>query len=322
LTILNGIGYPSNTLGVDGDFYLDTTHNILYGPKKSSGYLGFGILTDSLTGIYNSYPDLWDAGLNGLFQGTSLPGGELAVAGTIFYTTSQIYGVGFPGSGTDTGNSALQTAYGGVVPPNVSFMAFGDDGTPNHFATGVQTYVWGPGVSIVGPAGPAGPPGPVSPSGMQFIGAASGPTYNIGLLAANCIYGTKFYAYSNITVHTMAQEGASNFGATGHLKMAIYADASNGDGPTGAPLAQTVVFTGSTKVGQIYVAALTAPLTLVAGNMYWLCILGDAAVPVYYLSPTSDSSRSFQLSNSYVSGWPTFNGTTQAAWSGGTIKAY
>lgn len=32
-TILNGAGAPSNGLGVDGDFYIDTVASALYGPK-------------------------------------------------------------------------------------------------------------------------------------------------------------------------------------------------------------------------------------------------------------------------------------------------
>jgi len=41
-TILNGAGVPSSGLGVDGDFYIDTTANEIYGPK-SGGVWGSGI---------------------------------------------------------------------------------------------------------------------------------------------------------------------------------------------------------------------------------------------------------------------------------------
>lgn len=34
-TILNGRGAPSSTLGIDGDFYIDTRSLLIYGPKKS-----------------------------------------------------------------------------------------------------------------------------------------------------------------------------------------------------------------------------------------------------------------------------------------------
>ena len=34
-TILNGKGAPLSTLGIDGDFYIDTRSLLIYGPKKS-----------------------------------------------------------------------------------------------------------------------------------------------------------------------------------------------------------------------------------------------------------------------------------------------
>jgi hypothetical protein len=34
-TILNGKGAPISTLGIDGDFYIDTRSLLIYGPKKS-----------------------------------------------------------------------------------------------------------------------------------------------------------------------------------------------------------------------------------------------------------------------------------------------
>ena len=35
-TILNGSGPPANTLGNDGDFYIDTAADVLYGPKPAA----------------------------------------------------------------------------------------------------------------------------------------------------------------------------------------------------------------------------------------------------------------------------------------------
>lgn len=32
--ILKGIGSPSNSVGINGDYYIDTTTNVLYGPKN------------------------------------------------------------------------------------------------------------------------------------------------------------------------------------------------------------------------------------------------------------------------------------------------
>jgi hypothetical protein len=34
-TILSGVGIPSKTLGINGDFYIDTKNANLYGPKTN-----------------------------------------------------------------------------------------------------------------------------------------------------------------------------------------------------------------------------------------------------------------------------------------------
>lgn len=38
LSVLNGSGAPSSSLGVDGDFYIDTTAHAIYGPKASGAW--------------------------------------------------------------------------------------------------------------------------------------------------------------------------------------------------------------------------------------------------------------------------------------------
>src|SRR6185437_9605298 len=42
-TVLNGSGAPDNGVGVDGDFYVDTATNQLYGPKAGGAWPGSGI---------------------------------------------------------------------------------------------------------------------------------------------------------------------------------------------------------------------------------------------------------------------------------------
>jgi hypothetical protein len=37
-TILNGVGVPAKTLGINGDFYIDTKNLVLYGPKASGSW--------------------------------------------------------------------------------------------------------------------------------------------------------------------------------------------------------------------------------------------------------------------------------------------
>lgn len=36
--VLNGVGAPSNSLGIDGEFYIDTNLNKIYGPKANGAW--------------------------------------------------------------------------------------------------------------------------------------------------------------------------------------------------------------------------------------------------------------------------------------------
>ena len=49
-TWLNGSGAPSNSIGVDGDFYLDTTNNTLYGPKATTWPAGISLIINYTAG--------------------------------------------------------------------------------------------------------------------------------------------------------------------------------------------------------------------------------------------------------------------------------
>jgi hypothetical protein len=42
-TILNGSGAPANSLGIDGDFYIDTAAELLYGPKTGGAWPATGV---------------------------------------------------------------------------------------------------------------------------------------------------------------------------------------------------------------------------------------------------------------------------------------
>ncbi|MEO6126555.1 MAG: hypothetical protein ABIR32_22870, partial [Ilumatobacteraceae bacterium] len=48
-TILNGSGAPASSLGSDGDFYLDTTGNILYGPRAGGLWTGIALGTTNVS---------------------------------------------------------------------------------------------------------------------------------------------------------------------------------------------------------------------------------------------------------------------------------
>lgn len=49
-TWLNGSGAPSNSLGVDGDFYIDTTNHVIYGPKATTWPTGVSLIINYTAG--------------------------------------------------------------------------------------------------------------------------------------------------------------------------------------------------------------------------------------------------------------------------------
>lgn len=72
-TVRNGSGVPAGGLGVDGDFYIDTTGNLLYGPK-ASGAWGSGVSLVGPTGATGA------TGSTGAAGSTGATGADGAVA--------------------------------------------------------------------------------------------------------------------------------------------------------------------------------------------------------------------------------------------------
>lgn len=79
-TVLNGSGAPSNALGVNGDFYIDTVANFIYGPKASGSWPA---------GVSMKGPDGADgADGNTILSGSGAPSNTLGVDGDFYYDTA------------------------------------------------------------------------------------------------------------------------------------------------------------------------------------------------------------------------------------------
>jgi hypothetical protein len=138
-TILNGAGAPDATIGHDGDFYLDTAANVLYGPKANGSWPANGV---SLVGAPGP------AGPQGLV-------GPLGPAGADGHTI--LNGTGAPGvSVGHDGDFYLDTIADVLYGPK---------------AGGTWPI---PGTSLVGPQGPAGSPRRHRPTRPTRAGRASG----------------------------------------------------------------------------------------------------------------------------------------------------
>ena len=86
-SILNGSGLPSNSLGIINDYYLDSSTDILYGPKTFSGWPTSGIL---LKGSQGSQGAKGDTGYS-IYTGITAPSTYLGNNGdTYIYSTANL----------------------------------------------------------------------------------------------------------------------------------------------------------------------------------------------------------------------------------------
>ena len=192
-TILNGVGIPAKTIGINGDFYIDTKNLNLYGPKiKGAWKAGTSLKqtdTKSITTVNGEVGATGDKG----------PQGDKGDKGTT-------------GSTGATGSAGLPGAAGvaGAVG------AKGNDG-----ATG------GVGISgATGSSGPAGVAGPAGAAGSQGAQGVKGDAGTVGSQGAQGVKGdagtagaagaagvsiSKFASVPNISLVT-ATDGNSNSG--------------------------------------------------------------------------------------------------------------
>ena len=197
-TILSGVGAPSNAIGIDGDFYIDTKNLNIYGPKMKKKWPAAVSLkgtngsagTDGKSGsdgktITNASTVAGPSGAQG-FQGVpGIPGdigqkGDQGLRGEVGATGEQ----GIAGPAGAQGSIGL-TGPIGIQGP----AGFGSQGAPGATgATGAQgpsgaTGSQGPaGSGATGAQGPAGPTGAngatgsVGATGSTGAQGATGPT--------------------------------------------------------------------------------------------------------------------------------------------------
>ena len=206
-TILSGFGSPSNAIGIDGDFYIDTKNLNIYGPKmkkkwpKAVSLKGSNGLdgSDGKSGsdgktITNASTVAGPTGVQG-FQGAPGdigPRGEQGLRGEVGATGEQ----GIAGPTGAQGSIGLTGAIGIQGP-----AGFGSQGAPGATgATGAQgpggaTGSQGPSGSgatgntgATGSTGPQGATGPTGLTGAQGTSGAAGSTGVTGNVGAT---GTK-----------------------------------------------------------------------------------------------------------------------------------
>ncbi len=188
--VLNGTTNPTSGIGADGDFYINTTSNTLFGPK-SSGTWPAGISLIGATG---------PQGAIGL-TGATGPQGPTGLMGA----------TGPQGSAGAQGPNGLTGATGPQGPTGLTGAAG---------AMGPQ----GPAglTGVTGPQGVTGQQGPIGLTGATGATGATGPQGTIGLTGATGSNGL------NSLIKTTLEPASSNCSAGG-IKVETGIDAnSNG----------------------------------------------------------------------------------------------
>jgi collagen type VII alpha len=180
-SLLSGAAAPSNAVGANGDFYIDTTNNILIGPKASSTWPATGV---SLVGPTGATGATGAAGATGVTGATGATGatGTTGIAGATGPTgaTGTAGATGATGATGPAGSSVLT----GAGAPGVGVGQVGDlyFDTASSTLFGPKTAAGWPttGVSLVGATGATGAAGATGATGATGPAGATGPSGSTG----------------------------------------------------------------------------------------------------------------------------------------------
>jgi hypothetical protein len=150
-TVLYGAADPTGAQGVDGNFYINTTTNFIFGPKASGAWPA-GTSLVGPQGIQGPQGPLGPQGVQGSqgIQGVQGPVGPQGTAGN-----TVLYGASDPVAGTGIdGNFYINTTSNFMFGPKAS-------------------GVWPAGISLIGPQGIQGIQGIQGPQGTPGAGSPS-----------------------------------------------------------------------------------------------------------------------------------------------------
>jgi len=163
-TILNGVGVPAKTIGIDGDFYIDTKNLNLYGPKIKGA---------------------WKIG-------TSLKQTEIKSVSTVIGEGGAVGEKGEKGDKGATGNTGATGSAGLIGIPGVAGVAGakGSDGAPGAAGMTGATGLTGS-AGVAGTAGSNGTNGAAGASGSQGIQGVKGDNGAQGIQGDQGVVGTQ-----------------------------------------------------------------------------------------------------------------------------------
>jgi hypothetical protein len=206
-TILNGVGVPAKTVGIDGDFYIDTKNLNLYGPKvKGVWKVGTSLKQADLKSVTTVIGEAGSIGDRGP-QGDK---GDKGATGNTGATGS----VGLTGSVGATGVNGIDGAIGatGFVGAAGTIGATGATGATGETGPAGATGSKGD----TGLTGPVGAQGVKGDAGTNGVAGAQGVKGDAGTNGVAGTQGIKGDAGTNGTSGTNGAAGANgSAGANG-----------------------------------------------------------------------------------------------------------
>lgn len=178
--VLNGTTVPSLAIGVNGDFYINTSTNTLYGPK-SGGLWPAGTSLVGPQGVQGIQGIQGNTGLTG----ATGPQGPIGLTGVTGATGPQ-GPIGLTGAIGSQGNQGIQGVAGtngtavlnGTTVPSTAIGVNGDF----YINTATNTLYgpkaggnWPSGTSLIGPTGPTGATGSQGTTGLTGTTGVTGP---------------------------------------------------------------------------------------------------------------------------------------------------
>ena len=191
-TTLSGNGTPSAATGIVGDYFLDKTNYLLYGPKTAAGW-GIPIL---LRGADGTQGPTGPAGKDGsiIYSGSGAPVSTIGVNGDYYLdkNTGNLYGPktaagwGAPTllKGTNgTNGTNGSTTLSGSGAPSTGIGAIGDyylDRSSYLLYGPKAVNGWGVGILLRGADGAQGPTGPAGADGTIIYSGETAPDNALG----------------------------------------------------------------------------------------------------------------------------------------------
>ena len=218
-TILSGAGVPAKTIGIDGDFYIDTKNANLYGPKTKGVWKITTSLkqvdTKSVTTVIGEPGSIGDRGPQGEKGDKGATGEKGATGATgpqgltgVTGATGSIGATGAKGNDGATGATGATGLTGAVG-------ATGPAGPTG--ATGLT--------GSIGATGPAGPTGATGAQGIQGVKGDTGTAGSVGATGATGPAGISVSYFVDLgtwTLSTNQSVGTSDSNSFGNLDTGSY----------------------------------------------------------------------------------------------------